>query len=277
MLLTCPACSSSYRVAPGSLGGGRTVRCARCRVEWFAQDRRPNDDGSPPVEAALVDAEDDVIDAFEPERDRPTEIGVELEAAKPSQTGALSHAIPGRHARPDAARSLTEPSLSRAPGRPVPSRHARSRLPAKARPIALCAAFGCALVASAIVARAEVVRRAPSLASFYELAGLHVNVRGLTISDLKSVEQIDDGVPILLVTGQIANVAKAQVEVPRLRLAVKAGDDRELYSWTTVIGRSSLAPGESASFRARLASPPAEGRAIDVRFLTRHDLQSHLR
>ena len=31
-------------------------------------------------------------------------------------------------------------------------------------------------------------------------------------------------------------------------------------------------PGERAAFRSRLASPPAEGRSIDVRFFTRRDI-----
>jgi hypothetical protein len=33
-----------------------------------------------------------------------------------------------------------------------------------------------------------------------------------------------------------------------------------------------LKPGEKAWFKSRLASPPPEGRQIDVRFFIKHDL-----
>lgn len=42
MILTCPACSSRYLIDPAALGGkGRTVRCAGCDHQWFAE---PPDD-----------------------------------------------------------------------------------------------------------------------------------------------------------------------------------------------------------------------------------------
>ena len=63
--------------------------------------------------------------------------------------------------------------------------------------------------------------------------------------------------------------------MPRLRLAVTGGEGRELYAWTTVAERSKLEAGETASFRARLASPPAEGAAIEVRFLARSDMAAY--
>ena len=37
MLIVCPNCASSYEVQPGNIGpAGRSVRCARCRMVWFA-------------------------------------------------------------------------------------------------------------------------------------------------------------------------------------------------------------------------------------------------
>ena len=37
MLIVCPNCSTSYAVEAGLAGrGGRTVRCARCKITWFA-------------------------------------------------------------------------------------------------------------------------------------------------------------------------------------------------------------------------------------------------
>lgn len=277
MLLTCPACSASYRVSPGSLGVGRTVRCARCRVEWFAEGSEPPTAALDPNDDPVIVIEGDVIDAFEGRGEPPldAERDASSAATAPERSGPRKAGLFRRGTAPSTSGSV-RPRRAAAPRGVVAQSPAR-RLFAKVRPIAVVAAVACAALASALVARDDLVRRAPSLASLFAVVGLPVNVRGLEIADVRSVEEIDDGVPILLVTGSIANVAKAAVDVPRLRLAVKSRDDRELYSWTTVLGRASLNPGESASFRARLASPPAEGQAIDVRFLTRHDLQTHLR
>jgi predicted Zn finger-like uncharacterized protein len=136
------------------------------------------------------------------------------------------------------------------------------------------ALLGLAALALLFTQRVEVVRLAPSLSSLYGALGLGVNIRGLDLREVRSTEQLEEGSPLLLVTGAIANVTKTAVAVPRLRLAVMADDDRELYAWTTVAARGELGPGEIAQFRARLASPPAEGRRVAVRFLNRRDIMT---
>ncbi|MFD1333237.1 FxLYD domain-containing protein, partial [Methylopila musalis] len=139
-------------------------------------------------------------------------------------------------------------------------------------PATVVAALGLCALTLLLAFRTDVVRAAPGAASLYARIGLPVNVRGLEIARVTSVEEMENGVPMLLVSGEIGNVSGETVEVPRLRLAVLAGDGRELYAWTTVSGRRELAEGETATFRARLASPPAEGRRIAVRFLNSADL-----
>jgi predicted Zn finger-like uncharacterized protein len=43
MLIVCPSCATSYMIDPAALDpGGRTVRCARCKVTWFAGERQPD-------------------------------------------------------------------------------------------------------------------------------------------------------------------------------------------------------------------------------------------
>jgi hypothetical protein len=62
------------------------------------------------------------------------------------------------------------------------------------------------------------------------------------------------------------------VELPRLRFSVRDAHGTEIYAWNAVLEQAALKPGENAWFRSRLASPPAEGRSIDVRFFNRQDL-----
>ncbi len=54
MILTCPACSTDYRLDPSRLGGdGRRVRCAKCAHTWF---QKPLEDTAKPVEPSPLTA-----------------------------------------------------------------------------------------------------------------------------------------------------------------------------------------------------------------------------
>jgi hypothetical protein len=119
--------------------------------------------------------------------------------------------------------------------------------------------------------RRDVVRHAPQLASFYSAIGLPVNLRGLSFADMKIGNEIHDGVPVLVVEGLIVSMVSMPVDVPRLRFALRNATGAEVYSWTAQPSQPVLGPFEAMPFRSRLASPPAEGHDIQVRFFTRRD------
>jgi hypothetical protein len=125
--------------------------------------------------------------------------------------------------------------------------------------------------------RSHVVRIAPQTASLYGAIGLPVNLRGLTFESVRTTGEVHEGVAVLIVEGTIANVVDKTVEVPRLRFAMRNAAGQEIYAWTSVTGRSILSPGETTTFRSRLASPPSEGRDVVVRFLNRRDLVAGIR
>jgi hypothetical protein len=70
----------------------------------------------------------------------------------------------------------------------------------------------------------------------------------------------------------IVGEAKKTVDLPRLRFSVRDAQGAEIYAWNSVLEQTTLKPGEHASFKSRLASPPAEGKSIDIRFFTRRDI-----
>ena len=262
MQIICPSCGANYRVRAESLGPGRQVRCARCRTEWRAlvEDVAAIDvaqeDERPPLPAPILGLDD----------------AGELEAIE-----RADHKNDETFRNEPAPKKVRRPrrSLFERPAKAGSSIPARSSAPAKGprlRPAAAFVAAGIAVFGFLLGERTAIVGVAPSLASLYAAIGLPVNVRGLAIRDVRSVEEIADGSPLLLVTGEVENVSGTELEVPRLRLAVTASGDREIYAWTTIAARSRLGPGETAAFRARLASPPAEGQAIKVRFLAQRDL-----
>jgi hypothetical protein len=124
--------------------------------------------------------------------------------------------------------------------------------------------------------RADVVRVAPQTASLYAAIGLPVNLRGLTFKDVTTTTESHEGVQVLVVEGTISSASPRVVEVPRLRFSVRNGGGQEVYAWTSLPTRSMLAPGETLTFRSRLASPPPDARDVLVRFFNRRDLVAGL-
>jgi predicted Zn finger-like uncharacterized protein len=130
------------------------------------------------------------------------------------------------------------------------------------------------IVANAIVIgwRDDFVRAMPQTASFYALLGLPVNIRGLDFENLGTTTEQHEGVPILVIGGDIVNVTGKTVAMPHLRFAVRNAAHQEIYSWTAVPPRGLLPSGQGVAFHTRLASPPPDAHDVVVRFLNRNDI-----
>jgi len=120
--------------------------------------------------------------------------------------------------------------------------------------------------------RGELVRALPQTASFYAMIGLPVNLRGLVFDGIATTTEQHEGVPILVVEGNVVNASSRFVDVPRLKFIVRNAARQEIFAWTAVAARTVLPGGEAVAFRTRLASPPVEGRDVVVRFVNRHDI-----
>lgn len=244
MLIICPECETSYEVDPAELGeGGRKVRCAECGTLWRAS--AADSEIAPPEQEpeAAPDAED-----------WPDTFKDEDFAAPPVEMPAAEEAEDVAPPPPRRRRAQTK----------------RRAIP-KPRFVTILAAAGLAALAALGVWRQAVVGLVPDLAGLYAAAGLPVNLRGLEFRDVDTVETSDNGVPLLVVRGTIANVTEGAVEVPRLRLAVRGASGREIFVWTAMPSKHELEAGEALPFFAQLASPPAEGREVAVRFLGTRD------
>jgi hypothetical protein len=169
-----------------------------------------------------------------------------MEEARPKRASLL-----GRLLRP--------PGFLRASGKPLVN-----------LPIA-CAAMG-ALVAALMVWRVDVVRLLPQTAAFYQMVGLDVNLRELLFKDIKITTETVEGKPVLVIEGVITGNARKSIDLPRLRFSVRDAQGTEIYAWNAVLEQPVLKPGERAWFKSRLASPPPEGRNIDIRFFNKRDL-----
>jgi predicted Zn finger-like uncharacterized protein len=264
MLLACPSCETRFQVAAAALGPeGRTVRCAQCRHRWFAT-------AEPVMESVMEAAE--ATESVYGVPAAPVLFGAdvgwaEAEAVEIESPSIAAEQAPEITVEPGGGPAGSEPSPREKP-RPVRSRPARRGVPRPA--LAFFAVVG--LFAVILGARATIVSTVPSLAGLYAAIGFPVNLRGLEFRKVTTKREMQDGIPVLVIDGEVVNVARHPVEIPRVRLAVLGAGGQELYSWTTLLQRSILGDHEKVPFRSRLASPPPGGQQVMVRFLTRSDL-----
>lgn len=252
---------------------GRSVRCVRCRTTWFA---RPNDLLPMPETADVADASLEPADVAAPSLTVPKVVPwndtvmIEVNPSPPLAPAPLqSGNAPDQQPAGESRTALRRPTSGRS--------RARTKASLAQRRAVAAAALAASLIITTISLRESIVRMEPDLAGLYAAFGLPVNLRGLEFSGIKMAHEMQDGIPVLVIEGEVVNVARSAVEVPRLRLAVLGPDSRELYSWTALLPRSVLPEGESLPFRSRLASPPADGKRVMVRFLNRLDLTSNTR
>lgn len=276
MHIICPHCTTSYAIDLATLGvAGRTVRCSRCREVWLA---RPEDVR---VTHALVPSmaeHDPPPRTFAPPavRNEPAPSAAPQEQATPVvESPSISADWPeGEEAQEENITPVEAPDPAPQAARPRRRRRLKPSL-SLARPRiglgTVCAAMG-ALVAALLIWRADLVRLLPQTAGFYKMVGLEVNLRGLTFKDVKVSSETVEGKPVLVIEGVILGEARKPVELPRLRFAVRDAQGAEIYAWNAVLEQAVLNPGERAWFKSRLASPPPEGRNIDVRFFTKRDI-----
>jgi hypothetical protein len=212
-----------------------------------------------------------------------------VEFAPPSEAPAVDDApaiAPESPEEADAAGAASWAPSAEAPDGEAPpdyfeiQRRRQSRSKAKkdekkglVTPPRLAVAFA-AVLALLVFERYNIVRLMPQTAMLYSAVGLPINLRGLVFEDVTTVTEMQDGVPVLLIEGVIHNVTKHDVDVPRLRFAMRNNAGADIYSWTATPERAQLTPGGVMGFRSRLASPPAESRSAYVRFVQRRDLVS---
>jgi predicted Zn finger-like uncharacterized protein len=280
MHIICPHCTTPYAIDLAILGvAGRTVRCSRCREVWLA---RQEDGVTAPAMAVSGEAggsdaaaewealarEDEDLGAETPMVDSPSIAGGWR--ADEGSTGAADWLSRARDDADDAeAEPLERPSWLRRLSDRAASLGAPGNLPLN-MPIA-CAAMG-ALALALVIWRVDVVRLLPQTATFYRLAGLEVNLRGLQFKDVKISSETVEGKPVLVIEGAIVGETRKAVELPRLRFSVRDAQGAEIYAWNAVLQQPVLKPGERAWFKSRLASPPPEGRNIDIRFFNKRDV-----
>ncbi|HUB97678.1 MAG TPA: DUF3426 domain-containing protein [Stellaceae bacterium] len=244
MILTCPACSVRYVVDPRALGvKGRTVRCARCSHTWY---QAPPDEEQPPAAVAPTPA---------------------------AATAAAAATIIEKPEPPPA-----EPAPERRERAPAPSREERIQLPAVARPkrnwepilatLAAVIILIAGLAAAAIIERDHIARLYPASADLFARVGFPVSDIGigLDVRANKPVLDMANGLPTLVIDGNVVNVSSVARKVPKLVVMLLDQSDHDLQDVTVAASTDRLLPGESATFKTSITQPPEAAHHVMVVF-----------
>lgn len=281
MLIVCPTCETSYQIKPAALGAGRQVRCSHCKKTWFATAESMLEE----IATVTVAGSDRPAAAGQARAD---EFGCAATGeiipppTEPSEnpftvTDAPPLAPQGQHETEESAAKfdpgIPDPVEAAPPRvRPAPAEQKKRRTLSRwLTSLPMLIAVFSAILLGALNWRAAMVRQFPQTGSLYAAIGLPVNLRGLYFENVRSSAEVHDGVTVLIVEGTIVNLTTRTLEVPRLRLALRNGAGHEVYAWTALPPKATLGSGNGLPFRARLASPPPDGRDVIVRFFNRRD------
>ncbi len=297
MLIVCPSCATSYDLSAKALGAGRSVRCARCKTTWFAEAPQeqtsaaalaspppPMPEPPPPPEPSADEFSEEMAGSFMVDGVLPPDPESADAAADPfamadspsivpgsegtPSEGGIEGFDPGEPEEPENIESLAAKRARRAESQ----RKGKKRLWQKVLSLPVLIVILLAALVAAIQGRQSVVKHLPQTASLYAALGMPVNLRGLEFVGVKSTGEFNDGMMVLVVEGAIVNVTRQNLDVPRLRFAMRSAAGHEVYAWTALPSKTQLAPGESLPFRSRLASPPPDGKEVIVRFFHRRDV-----
>ncbi len=286
MLIVCPNCSTAYRIQPDTLGaGGRAVRCAGCKQAWFATPASMVEEAVMAAPAAAPARVPAPPAAQPPAQDHAgTDLSADADWGAAMQEQALAETdapplAPGDDHADGGVSTKFDPGAPDEPEAGTIQRARKTSKVAKEKRTILQRILSLptliivlAIALFAIVqGRATVVRHFPQTGSLFAKLGMPVNLRGLVFKDVISKTEFHEGAMVLVVEGVVANLTPRTLDVPRLRFSLRNAAGHEVYAWTALPTRPNLGSGDGLAFRTRLASPPADGRDVIVRFFNRRD------
>lgn len=235
MILTCPACATSYFIRDEAVGPeGRKVRCQSCGEVWRATPDEP-------LELTLTP---------EPVAAAPT----------PKST-------------PEPEPTPTVASLAETPAPELPRAfRARADRQKKLRRAAAqgvvwagLASVFIGLIVAAFLFRVEIVQAFPKAASAYKFFGATVNPVGLDFEALTA--KAAPGHPgMVVVSGAIRNVRDVEIVSPPVRVALVDANGAEVGFKIVQIDAAPVLPGKVQGFAALIPDPGGHGAGIGVDF-----------
>ena len=236
MILTCPACATSYFIPDDAVGtNGRKVRCQSCGEVWRATPDEP-------LELTLTP--EPVVAAASTPKTAPE--------PEPAPTAASLAETPA-------------PELPRAFRARADRQKKLRRAAAQGVVWAGLASVFIGLIVAAFLFRVEIVQAFPKAASAYKFFGATVNPVGLDFEALTA--KAAPGHPgMVVVSGAIRNVRDVEIVSPPVRVALVDANGAEVGFKIVQIDAAPVLPGKVQGFAALIPDPGGHGAGIGVDF-----------
>lgn len=149
----------------------------------------------------------------------------------------------------------------------------RERQEKKRRTLSAAAAGGawgrlvttCAvLFVCAWIFRVDIVTLWPRASSAYAAVGTSVNPWGYDVGELDVTREVDHGVPLLVVTGDVHNFDRRARAIPSLRAILRDAQGEAVLEWTISMPAGRLDAGRRQEFRTVVSDPPPEAVEVEV-------------
>jgi predicted Zn finger-like uncharacterized protein len=123
-------------------------------------------------------------------------------------------------------------------------------------------------IAGLWAARDQVVGYWPSAARFYTMLGIAVaeGPGELELDKIMTTRDSENGLPTLVIQGEVVNVSKVAHDVPKLRVILQDNNKHELQSWSFSVTDERLLPGATAPFRTSISQPSEAASQVVVTF-----------
>jgi predicted Zn finger-like uncharacterized protein len=230
MILTCPACATSYFIPDDAVGSnGRKVRCQSCGEVWRATSDEP-------LELTLA-PEPSLVARAEPE----------------PETASLAETPAPELPRAFRARAEQQRRIRRAAAHGVVW--------------AGMASVFVGLIASAFLFRVEVVDAFPRAAAAYAMVGAPVNPIGLDFEAM-GAKEAPNHPGMVLVSGALRNVRDAEIVAPAIRVSLLDDHGAEVGFRVVEIDAAPVLPGKVQGFATLIPDPGGHAADIGVNFVT---------
>jgi predicted Zn finger-like uncharacterized protein len=263
MILTCPECKSRYVVNPNALlPHGRTVRCAKCKHNWF--ENKPEED----IEVVTPQSES-TKDTASTETDNNDVSSNKKDAGIDGDDFDFPISQPRKRKRPIAK------------GSNLPALQNQKYGSGKAGWISLVI-FITAIVSLFLIFQEAISTSWPASKRLYAAVGLD-NIQSIKPPEAVEALPLEDRLKIgplqlsratinnvdnLIIIGYVENISEVTQTLPNLKITLL--DDRRLAirDWTFKPQKLQAASKEQVTFETSLPNPPASARDVSVIFET---------
>jgi predicted Zn finger-like uncharacterized protein len=132
--------------------------------------------------------------------------------------------------------------------------------------LAACVFVVVLLAVTAVVARDSVIQLWPPAADLYQKVGLRTTPPGPVFEIRKTTPSLDkvNGVPVVVVEGEIANISGSARDVPKLKIILKDKNGKAIEQKVVAVSGPRLLPGASVPFRTSIPQPATAATSVVV-------------